>query len=138
MMKLQKRRFVRFQVDWRAAVFVTQNGREKAIPARITDVSKEGIGLTLDSKLALDATYKMAMAIPAYDLSGQRFVTGKYKVIDCFVTTDGTFRAGAELTQIDQPNEEILMWFLREEARRLEWAYSRTTGKFEFVKEAYQ
>ena len=133
----QKHRPVHFAVDWRAAVFMPSEGGERAAAARVFDVSKDAIGITLEVRLAPGAVHRMAMAIPSYDQSGPRFVTGAYRVADCFLARDGAFSASAQRESMDAPDEEILMWFLREEARRLEWAYSRTTGKFEFVKEAY-
>lgn len=136
-MQPRTHRPVRFGVDWRAAVFFPAAGGERATAARVFDVSKDSIGITLESRLETGAVHRMAMAIPAYDQSGPRFVTGTYRVADCFVARDGAFSANAERESMDESNEEILMWFLREEARRLEWAYSRATGKFEYVKEAF-
>lgn len=135
--KNQKRRFTRFFVDWKAAVFFGQKPKEIVHKARICDISLGGIGLLTEKSVTLGESYRIIMAIPSYDQSGHRYVQGTYKVIDTFLSSNGEFKCGLEVQDMDIQSKESLIWFLREESKRLEWVYSRESGNYEFVKEAY-
>lgn len=135
--KPQKRKFTRFFVDWKAAVFFGQMPKETAHKAKVCDISLGGLGLLIEKKMVKGDTHKLVVAIPSYDQSGYRYVQGTYKVIDSFLSSDGQFKCGLELKEMDVQSKESLIWFLREESKRLEWVYSRESGNYEFVKEAY-
>jgi c-di-GMP-binding flagellar brake protein YcgR len=136
MSSLKKRDHVRFSVHWRAAVFIASQGGEKATPATVVDISLSGAAITVDTAMRAGELYRIAIAIPTFDRRDTKYIEGQFRVVSSFCTA-GTFRVGLCREQMSETCERDLLWFLREEAKRLEWAYSKASGSYEFVKESY-
>jgi hypothetical protein len=136
MAPLKKRQHVRFNVHWRGAVFTSAQGAEKATPVTVLDVSLSGAAISTQSALRVGEQYRVAMAIPSFDRRETKYIEGQFRVVSSFCTA-GAFRVGLCKVQMPEASEGDRLWFLREEAKRLEWAFSKATGSYEFVKESY-